>query len=270
MVRILPSEAPDADTLKAFLVTDLSSSQLDTFKRAFEKGAKVHLNLMLNLKIIRAPETYLNASHAYIRTQETAAGNTDPFVLIDDNVVEKNAVWYVAGFADEIDVEAGFAESEDVLMRALVRTEALAISHVCWQEGNPPMGEELEALDPDLMPLRIESVQSEPVGADNDEEDEQWSADEIEVIAEAGEYETTSDEEIRSNMSPMPRQAVRLLPSVARRENLISDWTWDLEGGGSATTDSSGEILPTGSVRMSAKYDPDVPRVHYQWPEGSL
>ena len=270
MVRILPSEAPDADTLKAFLVADLSSSQLDTFKLAFEKGAKVHLNPMLHLKIIRAPDRYLNASHGYIRTQETERGNTDPFVVIDNNVVEKNAVWYVADFADENDVEAGFADSEDVLMRALVRTKSLAISHVCWQEGNPPMGEELEALDPDLMPLRIDSVQSEPVGADDDEGDEQWSADEIEVIAEAGEYETTSDYEICSNLSPMPRQAVRLLPFVARRENLISEWTWDLEGHRFATPDSSGESLPAGSVRMSAKYDPDVPRVHYQWPKGSL
>ena len=270
MVRILPSEAPDADTLKAFLVADLSSSQLNTFKRAFEKGAKVHLNPMLHLKIIQAPDKYLNASHSYIRTQETEGGNTDPFVVIDDNVVERNAVWYVADFADENDVEASFAASEDVLMRALVRTEALAITHVCWQEGNPPMGEELEALDSDLVPLRADTVQTEPVGADDDEGDEQWNADEIEVIAEAGEYETTTDEEIRSNMSPMPCQAVRLLPSVAQRENLISEWTWDLEGDGSATPDGSGESLPAGSVRMSAKYDPNVSRVHYQWPEGSL
>jgi hypothetical protein len=66
MVRILLSEVPDADTLKAFLVTDLSSSQLDQFKRAFEKGAKVHLRPMLHLKIIQAPDSYVNASHAYV------------------------------------------------------------------------------------------------------------------------------------------------------------------------------------------------------------
>jgi hypothetical protein len=269
MVRILPSEVSPADTLKAFLVTDLSSSQLDQFKRAFEKGAKVHLRPMLHLNITQAPNNYLNASHAYIRTQETEAGNTDPFIVIDDNVVEKNAVWYVGDFADENDVDFGFAESQDVLMRALVRTEALAISHVCWQEGNPPMGEELEALDSEIVPLGADTVQSEPIGAE-DEGDELWSTDEIEVIAEAREYETTMDDEIRSNMSPMPRQAVRLLPSVAQQEHLISEWTWDLEGSRSATPDSGSEILPAGSIRMSTKYDPDVPRPRYEWPEGSL
>jgi hypothetical protein len=269
MVRILPSEVSPADTLKAFLVTDLSSSQLDQFKRAFEKAAKVRLRPMLHLKIVQAPKNYLNASHEYIRTQETDAGNTNPFIVIDDNVAEKNAVWYVSDFADDNDVDFGFAESGDVLMRALVRTEALAISHVCWQVGNPPMGEELEALDSELVPLRADAVQSEPIGAE-DEADELWSTDEIEVIADAGEHETTTDDEIRSNMSPMPRQAVRLLPSVAQQEHLISEWTWDLEENGSATPDGGAERLPAGSIRMSTKYDPDVPRVDYQWPEGSL
>jgi hypothetical protein len=165
MVRILPFEVPAADTLKAFLVRDFPASQLDQFKRAFEKGAKVHLRPMLHLRIMQAPEYYLNAPHSHIRIQETEAGNTDPFVVIDDNMVEKNAVWYIGDFADENDVDFGFAESEDVLMRALVRTEHLAISQVCWQEGNPPMGEELEAHDPDLVPLRADTVQSEPVGA---------------------------------------------------------------------------------------------------------
>jgi hypothetical protein len=224
---------------------------------------------MLHLRIMQAPEDYLNAPHAHIRIQETEAGNTDPFVVIDDNMVEKNAVWYIGDFADENDVDFGFAESEDVLMRALVRTEHLAISHVCWQEGNPSMGEELEALDPDLVPLRADTVQSEPVGAD-DEGDELWSTDEIEVIAEAGEYETTTDYEIRSDMSPMPREAVRLLPSVAQHRNLISEWTSGSDVSRFATSDGCGESLRTGSIRMSAKYDPDISRVHYQWPEGSL
>lgn len=269
MVRIIPPKVKAAATLKAFLVTKLSADQLAHFKRAFEKGANVHLSPMLHLKIIRAPEEYLNASQAQIRSQETAAGNTDPFVVIDDNLVAKNAVWYVGDLAWENDVEDGFAEGEDVLMRALVRTEHLAISHICWQEGNPPMGEELEALDSDLVPLRTDSVQSEPLGAD-DEGDELWSTDECEIIAGPGDYETTTDYEICSNMSPMPREAVRLLPGVAKRENLVSDWTWGRDVSRFATPDSLGESLPAGMIRMSANYDPEVPRVHYEWPEGSL
>jgi len=269
MVRIIPPKAEPAATLKAFLLTDLSAVQLARFKRAFEKGANVHLRPMLHLNIIQATDDYVSASRAQIRARETSAGNTDPFVLIDDKLVAKNGVWYVSDFAWEDDVQNGFAESEEVLMRALVRTEHLAISHVCWQEGNPPMGEELEALDLDILPLQSDSVQSEPVGAD-DEGDELWSTDECEVIAESGEYETTTDYEICSNMSPMPREAVRLLSKVAKRENLISDWTWGRDVSRFATPDSLGENLPAGTIRMSANYDPNVPRVHYEWPEGSL
>jgi hypothetical protein len=274
MVRVIPSTSQDANTLKAFLVTKLDASHLEQFKRAFEKGAKVHLKPMMHLKIIQAPKNYLKATHAQMRIKENEAGNTEPFVVIDHNYVEKGAVWYVADFADEYDVENGFAESEDVLMQALVLTEQLPISHVCWQQGNPPIGEELEALD--IAPLRKNSEQSDPVGADHDddEEDEMWSTDEIEVVAEAREYEATTDLDIRSNMSPMPDEAVRLIPAVAQREKLISEWTspeeLEDEDEDDSDSDDSQEDLPAGSIRFAAKYDPHVPRLQYQWPEGSL
>ena len=226
----------------------------------------------MHLKIIQAPESYLNATIAHIRIAETETGNTDPFVVIDRRVVESGAVWYVADFADEDDIDNGFAESEEVIMRALVRTELLAISHICWQQGNPPMGEELEALDCDIVPLRTDSEQAKPVGADDDDEDrdDMWSTDEVEVIAEAGEYEITTDYEIRSNMSPMPDEAVRLLPAVAQREKLISVWTSPEGSNGASTSDDSLEALPAGSVRFGAKYDPKAPRLLYEWPGDSL
>jgi hypothetical protein len=78
-----------------------------------------------------------------MRIMEDQAGNTNSFVVIDKNGGEQGAVWYVADFADENDVENGFAESQDVLMRALVRRERVEITHICWQQGNPPMAEEL-------------------------------------------------------------------------------------------------------------------------------
>lgn len=86
------------------------------------------------------------------------------------------------------------------------------------------MGEELETLEPNVVPLCTDSEQLEPLGAD-DEEDETWSTTDIEVIAEVGEYETTTDYDIRSNVSPMPREAVRFVQGVAQREKLINDWS---------------------------------------------
>jgi hypothetical protein len=88
------------------------------------------------------------------------------------------------------------------------------------------MGEELEALDSDLLPLRVNSEQSEPVivnGDDVEEDNEMWATGGVEVIAEAGEFETTTEYRICSNLSPMPKEAVRLIPSMAKREKLVSD-----------------------------------------------
>ncbi|THW79303.1 hypothetical protein D6D19_01298 [Aureobasidium pullulans] len=269
MVHLIPSHLDDADTLKAYLVTQLSDNELQNFKRAFEKGAKVHLKPMMHLQITQAPAKYTNASHAHMRSQENKAGNTKPFVVIDRDVVDKGAVWYVAGFADDFDVECNFAASKKVLMKALVHTEHLAISHVCWSEGNPPMGEELESLDENITPLRLDSEQSQPLGADDDEE-ELWGTDEVEVVAEHGEYETTTDPEVLSNMGSPSRKAVRLVPAIAQQENLISDWTWPENIREISTPDGGRQRLPARSIRLAARLDPQVPRLRYEWPEGSL
>jgi len=293
MVYVIPYSLEEADTLKAFLVTEVSASQLRQFKQAFERGANVHFRPTMHLKLIQASEAFANKTHAQMRSQENEAGNTDPFIVIDDKMLEKGAVWYVADFADEFDIECGYAESEEVVMEALVQTEHLAISHICWREGNPPMGEELEALPSSIIPLRLDSQQSEPLGTDF-EEDDVWDVDEIEIIAEPGEYETTTDDTICSNMTPTPRVSVRLLPSIAQREGLVSDWTWprrvknatepndtsksdDTSESDDASEPNLGseadddcEVDPAESVRMSARYDRRVPRLRYEWPEGSL
>ncbi|TIA09410.1 hypothetical protein D6C81_08721 [Aureobasidium pullulans] len=253
MVHLIPSHLDDADTLKAYLVTQLSDNELQNFKRAFEKGAKVHLKPMMHLQITQAPVKYTNASHAHMRSQENKAGNTKPFVVIDRDVVDKGAVWYVAGFADEFDVECNFAASKRVLMKALVHTEHLAISHICWSE------------DEDITPLRLDSEQSQPLGADDDEE-ELWGTDEVEVVAEHGEYETTTDPEILSNMGSSPLKAVRLVPAIAQQENLISDWTWSENVREISTPDGGRQRLPARSIRLAARFDPQVPRLRYEWP----
>jgi hypothetical protein len=111
------------------------------------------------------------------------------------------------------------------------------------------------------------------VGADHEDEDEDemWSTDEIKVVVGGGEYETTTDLDIRSNMSPMPDEAVRLIPAIARRAKLISEWTFpkkpesgdEDEDEDDRNSDGSQEDLPTGSIRFAVKYDPDVPRLQY-------
>lgn len=223
---------------------------------------------MMHLNIIQAPQRYETITHAQMRTLENASGNTDAFVVIDRNVVEKSAVWYVADFADEDDIEMGYAAGPDVVMKALICTKHLGISVVCYAEGNPPMGEELENLEEGILPLQHDSEQSEPLGADDNGE-ETWSTDETEVIAAPGEYEETTDKKIRTNMSPIPDKAVRLKQDVAQREHLISNWTWPDDAEGFETPDGA-KTFPTGSVRISALYDPNAPRRLYEWPAGSL
>jgi hypothetical protein len=93
MVRVIPSASEEADTLKALLITKLSASELGAFRNAFENGAKVYLRPMTHLRITLAPENYTNATLAHMRIMEDQAGNTNPFVVIDKNVVEQGAVW---------------------------------------------------------------------------------------------------------------------------------------------------------------------------------
>jgi hypothetical protein len=256
------------ETYKALVTTKLTDSELQQFKKAFEKGSNVHLRPMMHLKIMQAPEDYQRKTLAEIRQLENEAGNEDIFVVIDRDFVEKGAVWYVENFADEDHVKSGLAAEEGVVLRALVRTEHLAICHVAWIEGNLTMETELDDLDEDILPLRHDSKQLRPLGVD-DEGDETWSTDEIEVVAAPGEYEETTDKNIRRNMSPMPKKAVRLNPYIAQREHLISEWTSpdDAEG---FETPGGDQTFPVGSVRMAAKYDPNFPRVRYKWPQGSL
>ncbi|SMY19925.1 unnamed protein product [Zymoseptoria tritici ST99CH_1A5] len=267
MIYIDESDRGITETVKAFLKTELSDDELQHFKQAFEKGANVQFRPMMHLKIIQASKKYQGKTLAELRRLENEAGNEDAFIAVDQNFIDKGAVWYVAGFADEDDVECGLAAEEGVLIRALVRTEYLAIAHTCWTDGNLTMDTELENLEEDIVPLRHDSEQSEPLGAD-DEGDESWSTDEIAVVAAPGKYEETTDKKIRKDMSPMPDKAVRLKPVIAQREHLISDWTSPEDAEGDQTRD--GITFPAGSIRIAAKYRPSFPREQYKWPEGSL
>ncbi|KAI5241319.1 hypothetical protein E4T43_05559 [Aureobasidium subglaciale] len=224
MVYILgPAAKPD--TLKAFVTADLDSELLQRFEQTFAKAANLSFAPLLHLKSIQAPASYLSATHSFIRSLEDVAGNTDPFIIIDENFANKGAVWYIDQFADESDIECGFAVSKEVVMKALVLVEYLAMGYVCWREGNPPMGEELEALEQEgLLPLCEESVQEQPLGKDADEHLME-TFQEVQVIAEPGEFETTTKKKVLENMGLEDgEEAVRLRANVAKRENLISEW----------------------------------------------
>jgi hypothetical protein len=58
---------------------------------------------------------------------------------------------------------------------------------------------------------------------DVEEDNEKWATDGVEVVAEAGEFETTTGYRICINLSPTSKEAVRVTPSVAKREKLVSD-----------------------------------------------
>ncbi|KAI5237511.1 hypothetical protein E4T42_09206 [Aureobasidium subglaciale] len=270
MVYILPPAAKP-DTLKAFITANLDSESLQHFKQTFAKAANLSFAPLLHLKIIQAPASYLSATHSFNRSLEDVAGNTDPFIIIDKNFANKGAVWYIDQFADESDVECGFAVSEKVVMKALVLVEYLAMGHVCWREGNPPMGEELEALEQEgLLPLREESVQEEPLGQDADG-DLLEAFRELQVIAEPGEFETTTEKKVLENMGLEDgEEAIRLRADVAKRENLTSVWTHGESVEEYEMEDGSTKNFPKGSVCLQVRYDPQVPRLQYEWPEGSL
>ncbi|KAI1087060.1 hypothetical protein F5B19DRAFT_476861 [Rostrohypoxylon terebratum] len=212
--------------LNAYLLIDISDDELKSFKQKFEFGTMAPFSTMLELVIKKAPEDYLNKLHRYIRIKETEAGREDPFVLIDEQLKLKGAVWYVDNFAREDEVEDGVAESTEVLWKILTKTETLPIAHVNYDIANMSIEEDLGNLGVDY-PVPVDFEQSEVAGATEHYLDiGEFRYDQTAYLtAYPGEYEISTDPEHRKCMAPMPDRVARLKEDVAKAAG-IRDLSW--------------------------------------------
>ncbi|KAI1262075.1 hypothetical protein F5Y18DRAFT_187548 [Xylariaceae sp. FL1019] len=269
MVYIPPPAG--APRLNAYLVTDFSDEELQKFKHAFEFGTCAPFSPMLELVIQRAPAHYLGKSFKYLRTEETGAGRKDPFVLIDEGAKggRDGAVWYVDRFADQQEVDDGEAESTNVVWRIYVKTDCLPLTYVNYDIANMSIGEDLDNAGVE-MPVTEHFVQEEVSDCGGlDMEDERNSHDAW-IVAGPGEFEESTDEELRNNFMPRPDKVARLKEHVAKANGLVNRWT--LCGGvrPRKMPDGSLQEFPKGSVTLQLRYDPHFEWPAYKWPEGSL
>jgi hypothetical protein len=267
MVFILPPFP--VTCLTAYLVAPLNDNELAKVKTDFELGACSRFQPMLELKIMRPPNDYIGKSHQYMRAKENEAGRTSPFVVIDEDAVKRGAVWYVDTFADDEMVEEGQAESTQVVMKILVKTECLALTYINYEIANIDMDEDLDNAEVE-RPLKNDFFQPLVSDCGGMDMSEQQRDQDVEVTAEPGEFEVTSDKALLENFSPQPEKLAKLKDEVARAAGLLAAWTFVDEAQPVRMPDGSQKTFPEGSVVLQQKYDPDFPWPEYKWPEGSL
>ncbi|OTA98698.1 hypothetical protein M426DRAFT_325768 [Hypoxylon sp. CI-4A] len=265
MVYVPIARPNGATRLNAYLLVDLTDEQLNTFKKQFEYGTMATFATMLELIIKRAPADYLNKPHAYIRTKENEAGRDDPFVLIDEQVVSKNAIWYVEQFADETDVEDELAESTSVLWQILIETEHLPICYINYEVGNMDIREDLSNTGVDyLVPENYEQPNVATSALDMADFRRQQNAD---VIAEPGEYEISTDPKLLDSFAPRPESVARLKGDVAKKAGVLNGWTFYENKVLERVSDGE---YPEGTITLQhLYYDPDFPWPAYEWPDES-
>jgi hypothetical protein len=267
MVFIEPHS--DVTCLTAYLVAPLTDNELAKVKTEFELGACSRFNPLLELKIVRPTGYYLSKSHQYIRTQEDEAGRENPFIIIDDDAVKRHAVWYVDAFADAESVENGEAESTEVVMKILVKTECLALTQINYEIANIDIDEDLDNCGVD-RPLKNDFWQPEVSDCGGMDMEDQQRYQDVEVTAEPGEFEETRDNVLLENFSPQPEKLGKLKYEVARTAGLLAPWTFIGKAGTVGMPDGSQKTFPVGSIVLQQRYDPDFPWADYKWPEGSL
>jgi hypothetical protein len=267
MVFIEPQ--PEVTCLTAYLMAPLTDDELTKVKAEFELGACSRFNPLLELKIVRPPEDYIGKSHQYMRAKEDEADREEAFVVIDEDAVKRHAVWYVDTFADAEAVEAGIAESTEVVMKILVKTECLALTVINYEVANISIDEDLDNAGME-GPIKNDFFQPEISDCGGMDMKEQQSFQDVNVTAEPGGFEETQDPALLENFSPQPDKLGKLRDEVARTAGLLASWTFISEAELVEMPDGTQKTFPAESVLLQQKYDSDFPWPEYKWPEGSL
>jgi hypothetical protein len=267
MVFIEPPS--EATCLTAYLVAPLTDDELATVKAEFELGACSKFNPLLELKIVRPPDDYIGKSHQYMRAKENEAGQENAFVVIDEDALKRHAVWYVGDFADAESVEDGMAESTEVVMKILVKTECLALTVINYEIANMSIDEDLDNCGVE-SPIKNDFEQPEVSDCGGMDIEEQQRYQDVVVTAEPGEFEETWEQALLENFSPQPDKLGKLKEEVAQATGILASWSFIDEAEPVDMPDGSQKTFPAGSVVFQQRYNPDFSWPEYKWPEGSL
>lgn len=183
--------------------------------------------------------------------------------------MKRHAVWYVDSFADDEMVKHGEAESTEVVMKILIKTECLAMTYINYEIANMSIGEDLENAGVE-GPVKNDFVQPEVSDCGEMDMKEQQRHQAVQVTAEPGEFEETSDHALLETVSPQPEKLARLKDEIARAAGLLASWTLISKARPVNMPDGSQKTFPAGGIVLQQNYDPDFPWPEYKWPEGSL
>lgn len=257
----------NVERLKAYLTAKLKAEDLESIHQAFELGACSRFSPLLQLYIEDILE-YHDLSHSDIRRAETAAGRDSSFLIIDEETPSNGAVWYIDQFASEDQVDDGEAESTEVLWKIHVKTEEVPLMWVNYDIANMSIEEDLDNCGVD-SPVTEDFEQPEIYTSGLDMREEQRHQDTW-ITAEPGEFEESTDEELRKNFMPRPDKVARLKEGVAEANGLLNRWMIPSPARPETLPDGSTKTFPEGSVVLQLRFDPDFDWPPYRRPEGSL
>ncbi|PSN74047.1 FAD-binding domain-containing protein [Corynespora cassiicola Philippines] len=231
----------------AFATAKLSSEQLDAVHEAFARGACfVQAVNPMTLFIHDRSDHHILSHAGMVRGQ----ADEEPFLVIDAKTPHDGAVWYVESFATEDDVEAGCAESTNV-----VRANYESV-HGSIREDLDILGVGYPTLE-DYDQGEVYATRQKYGEGDGGGDFEATAAH---VTAEPGEYEETTDLAILSTCIPLPNKLYCLKPDVARENRLQSQWTprINASAGREVTLpDGTRKTFPEGSLLLKVNYAPD-------------
>ncbi|KAI1322463.1 hypothetical protein F5Y16DRAFT_386613 [Xylariaceae sp. FL0255] len=255
--------------LNAYLTTKLEDSELQSLKRSFELGTCAPFNTRLELVIKHAPEGYIGKPFSYVRRKETEAGRSGPFVVIDEWSAKQGAVWYIENFATEEEVEDGEAESTNVVWRIPLKIECLSIAFVNYDIANMSIQEDLDALGVEFPVSEDYTVEEASDSGGWNVDDDRRSQDAY-AVALPGEFEESTDMELRKKWLPMPEKVIRLKPGLAEEVGLVNAWSLDQRGLAEQLKKRGIIDFPEGSTGIQLRYNPEFDWPKYEWPEDSL
>ncbi|KAI4711069.1 hypothetical protein J4E89_004659 [Alternaria sp. Ai002NY15] len=207
-----------------------------------------------------------NLSHADLRRLFSKA---DPLLVIDAQTPIDGGIWYLDGFAEQLDVDEGLAENLNTLYKIRMDIRDVVITHANYSIANTDIRNDLESVDVPY-PIPEDFVQKKVFRMGFDYVKYRY-VNPTWVTATPVELEESTNGRDLDNFIPRPEIVYRIKEDIAREAGLKSAWMIASDRSEEAELPDGTKIaFPPGSKIVQSMYDPDVAIPVYEKPEGSL
>jgi hypothetical protein len=108
-----------------------------------------------------------------------------------------------------------------VVVKILVKTECLALNQISYEIANMDIDEDLDNAGVD-RPLNNDFLQPDVSDCGGMDMKEQSKYQDVEVMAEQGEFEETREKALLGNFSPQPDELGKLKDEIARAAGILA------------------------------------------------